>query len=50
MKARDMLPYYGTAIPCGLGASNASLYEKLNFNFIRDIAPVAGVARGPQVS
>ena len=30
-------------------ASNASLYEKLNFNFIRDIAPVAGIARGPQV-
>ena len=31
-------------------ASNVSLYEdKLNFNFIRDIAPVAGIARGPQV-
>src|SRR5262245_28195492 len=30
-------------------ASNASLYEKLNFNFIRDIAPIAGIARGPQV-
>lgn len=24
---------------------NATLYEKLNFNFIRDIAPVAGIAR-----
>jgi tripartite-type tricarboxylate transporter receptor subunit TctC len=24
---------------------NASLYEKLNFNFIRDIAPVAGMVR-----
>jgi tripartite-type tricarboxylate transporter receptor subunit TctC len=24
---------------------NASLYEKLNFNFIRDIAPVGGIAR-----
>jgi len=24
---------------------NAALYEKLNFNFIRDIAPVAGMAR-----
>src|SRR5258705_3833936 len=24
-------------------AINASLYERLNFNFIRDIAPVAGV-------
>jgi hypothetical protein len=31
-----------------LNASNASLYERLNFNFIHDIAPVAGIARGPQ--
>jgi tripartite-type tricarboxylate transporter receptor subunit TctC len=28
-------------------ATNAALYEKLNFNFIPDIAPVAGVFRGP---
>src|SRR5450755_1250674 len=28
-------------------ATNATLYEKLNFNFIRDIAPVASIARGP---
>ena len=28
---------------------NATLYEKLNFNFIRDIAPVASIARVPQV-
>jgi len=28
---------------------NATLYERLNFNFIRDIAPVASVARVPQV-
>ena len=26
-------------------AINATLYEKLNFNFIRDIAPVAGISR-----
>jgi tripartite-type tricarboxylate transporter receptor subunit TctC len=26
-------------------ASNAALYDNLNFNFIRDIAPVAGIAR-----
>jgi tripartite-type tricarboxylate transporter receptor subunit TctC len=26
-------------------AINATLYEKLNFNFIRDIAPVAGILR-----
>ena len=30
-------------------AINATLYEKLNFNFIRDIAPVAGVIRVPNV-
>lgn len=30
-------------------AINASLYTKLNFNFIRDIAPVAGFARVPNV-
>ncbi|MEW6766765.1 MAG: tripartite tricarboxylate transporter substrate binding protein [Pseudomonadota bacterium] len=28
---------------------NASLYAKLNFNFIRDIAPVAGILRSPNV-
>jgi len=30
-------------------AINATLYTKLNFNFIRDMAPVAGIARVPQV-
>jgi tripartite-type tricarboxylate transporter receptor subunit TctC len=30
-------------------AVNATLYETLNFNFIRDIAPVAGIIRVPQV-
>jgi tripartite-type tricarboxylate transporter receptor subunit TctC len=30
-------------------AINAALYDKLNFNFIRDIAPVAGIFRVPQV-
>jgi tripartite-type tricarboxylate transporter receptor subunit TctC len=28
---------------------NATLYEKLNFNFIRDITPVAGIIRVPNV-
>jgi tripartite-type tricarboxylate transporter receptor subunit TctC len=28
-------------------AINATLYERLNFNFIRDIAPVAGIMRTP---
>ncbi len=30
-------------------AVNATLYEKLDFNFIRDIAPVAGLLRAPNV-
>jgi tripartite-type tricarboxylate transporter receptor subunit TctC len=30
-------------------AINATLYEKLNFNFIRDIAPVASIIRTPNV-
>jgi tripartite-type tricarboxylate transporter receptor subunit TctC len=30
-------------------AINATLYEKLPFNFIRDIAPVAGIVRVPNV-
>ena len=28
---------------------NASLYKKLSFNFVRDIAPVAGIVRTPNV-
>jgi tripartite-type tricarboxylate transporter receptor subunit TctC len=30
-------------------AFNATLYDKLNFNFIRDIAPVAGIIVVPNV-
>jgi tripartite-type tricarboxylate transporter receptor subunit TctC len=30
-------------------AINATLYEKLNFNFIRDIAPVASIGGGPYI-
>src|SRR6516165_9804189 len=30
-------------------ATNATLYDKLNFNLIRDIAPIAGVFRGALV-
>jgi tripartite-type tricarboxylate transporter receptor subunit TctC len=30
-------------------AVNATLYDKLNYNFIRDIAPVAALIRGPYV-
>jgi tripartite-type tricarboxylate transporter receptor subunit TctC len=35
---------YGT-----INATNAALYDKLNFDFIRDIAPVAGIFRGTYV-
>jgi tripartite-type tricarboxylate transporter receptor subunit TctC len=30
-------------------AINASLYNNLNFNFARDIAPIAGISRSPDV-
>jgi tripartite-type tricarboxylate transporter receptor subunit TctC len=30
-------------------AINATLYEKLSFDFLRDIAPVAGIVRAPNV-
>jgi tripartite-type tricarboxylate transporter receptor subunit TctC len=30
-------------------AINATLYEKLNFNFIRDIVPVAAISRAPLI-
>jgi tripartite-type tricarboxylate transporter receptor subunit TctC len=35
-----------TATP---NAVNATLYDRLNFNFMRDIAPVASLMRGPNV-
>src|SRR4051794_28063163 len=30
-------------------AINASLYAKLNYNFVRDIVPVAGITRTPNI-
>jgi len=39
-----------TLLVCGNpNAINATLYENLNFNFMRDIAPVASIARAPLV-
>ena len=39
-----------TLLLCGTqNATNAALYDKLNFNFLRDIAPVASVTRGTYV-
>ena len=37
-----------TLLLCGSANTiNASLYQKLSFNFVRDIAPVAGLVRTP---
>jgi len=39
-----------TLLLCGTpNATNAALYDKLNFNFIRDTEPVAGIGREPHV-
>jgi tripartite-type tricarboxylate transporter receptor subunit TctC len=39
-----------TLLLCGSpDAINATLYDRLSFNFIRDIAPIASIARGPNV-
>src|SRR5437899_4849175 len=40
---------YMLLLPTFPNADNASLYDKLNFNFIRGIAPVAGIIRVPMV-
>jgi tripartite-type tricarboxylate transporter receptor subunit TctC len=40
---------YTLLIVTASNAINATLYDKLNFNFIRDIAPVAGIIRYPLV-
>jgi tripartite-type tricarboxylate transporter receptor subunit TctC len=38
---------YTLLLVTGTNASNATLYDKLSFNFVRDIAPVAGLIRIP---
>jgi tripartite-type tricarboxylate transporter receptor subunit TctC len=40
---------YTLLLVTAANAINATLYEKLSFNFIRDIAPVAGLVRVPLV-
>jgi tripartite-type tricarboxylate transporter receptor subunit TctC len=40
---------YTLLIVLAANAINATLYDNLSFNFIRDIAPVAGIVRVPQV-
>ena len=39
---------YTLLLVSATNAINATLYDKLNFNFIRDIAPVAGIIRAPK--
>jgi tripartite-type tricarboxylate transporter receptor subunit TctC len=40
---------YTLLLANGVNAINATLYDKLNFDFIRDIAPVASIVRVPNV-
>src|SRR5262244_3974432 len=40
---------YTIAMITSTNAINTTLYEKLNFNFIRDIAPVGSISRVPNV-
>src|SRR5262245_14151282 len=45
--ARSPADGYTLLLVASGNAINAALYDKLNFNFIRDIAPVAGIIRVP---
>ena len=40
---------YSLLLVAPANAINATLYDKLNFNFLRDIAPIAGIIRFPNV-
>ena len=40
---------YTLLLVAQVNAINVTLYERLNFNFIRDIAPVAGIMRVPSI-
>src|SRR5262245_567013 len=40
---------YTLLVATSVNAINATLYEKLNFNLIRDVAPVASIHREPFV-
>jgi tripartite-type tricarboxylate transporter receptor subunit TctC len=47
--ARAPADGYTLLLVAAPAAINATLYDNLNFNFIRDIAPVAGIVRAPEV-
>ena len=40
---------YTLLLASSSNAINATLYDRLKYNFIRDIAPIAGITRGPLV-
>jgi tripartite-type tricarboxylate transporter receptor subunit TctC len=46
---RALADGYTLLLVGSFNAVNATFYDKLSFNFIRDIAPVAGIIRGPFV-
>ena len=45
--ARARADGYTLLLSGSTDAINTTFYDNLNFNFIRDIAPVAGIARAP---
>jgi tripartite-type tricarboxylate transporter receptor subunit TctC len=47
--ARGAADGYTLLVVTSANTINATLYDKLNYNFIRDMAPVAGFIRVPQV-
>ena len=47
-RARARRRLHASRCRSSTNAINATLYDKLNFNFIRDIAPVAGIIRVAQ--
>jgi len=47
--ARARADGYTLLLSGSTDAINATLYDNLNFSFIRDIAPVAGIARAPHL-
>jgi tripartite-type tricarboxylate transporter receptor subunit TctC len=49
MIARGPADGYTLLVMTSANTINATLYDKLNYNFIRDMAPVAGFIRVPQV-
>jgi tripartite-type tricarboxylate transporter receptor subunit TctC len=49
LAARSPADGYTLLLVVPPSAINATLYNKLNFNFIRDITPVAGIIRSPFV-